>query len=326
MEQPAIPLISAATHVREDPALWRRNLSVEMWERARSLLQDDSPAAISACDPASLMVAMADSGVSEVLLYPTLARRFFAARDAQLQQSCFRLYNDWMIDYCRSQHGRLFGIAMLSAYDIEAAVGELERCRQAGLKGAEIWETPDPALPFSSDHYEPLWKAAQTLRFPISLHAIQPSHFTKRGGDGTHADAVGIGIAAISNTVYDLIFYGVMERFPDLNFVLVGQEIGWIPFFFQQLDYYYRRFSKQLTLPLTQAPSEYLRRQVYATFREDRVGIRQLVEHDAANFMWSSEFSEPSEDRGTRADPLAPLTPSQRAQVTHTNAMRLYRI
>jgi len=260
-----------------------------------------------------------------VLLYATVARRFFALRDPELQQSCFRLYNDWMIDYCQSARERLFGIAMLATYDIEAAVDEIKRCHQAGLKGAEIWEIPDPAIPFSSNHYEPLWEAACALKLPISIHATQPARFTKGGADGTRVDAVGKELGAISNAVYDLIFYGVMERFPDLNIVLVGQEIGWIPFFFQQLDYYYRRFSKQLTLPLKQAPSEYLRRQIHATLCEDAVGIRQLVGRDAANFMWSSELFEPAYERAL-VDRLAPLTSEQRAQLTYANAMRLYQI
>ena len=318
-------LISAATHVGESPALWSRKLSPELWDRARPLLEDAAGAGATG-DPHSLLATMARTGTSGAVLYPTLARRFFTLRDPELQQACFRVYNDWMIDYCESGRGRLFGIALLSTYDIDEAVSELKRCRQAGLHGAEIWETPDPAIPFSSGHYEPLWEAAQLLEMPISIHAVKPAGRSGNRSNGSHADAVGAAIAAISDTVYDLIFYGVMERFARLNFVLVGQEIGWMPFFFQQLDYYYRRFSKQLTLPLKQAPSEYLRRQMYATFSDDAVGVRQLVDREAANFMWSSELHDISHDGGAIANQLAPLAPNQRSEVTHANIARLYQI
>lgn len=319
-----IRLISAATHVGESPALWSRKLSPQLWDRARPLLEDAEVAG-AAGDPHSLLAAMARTGTSGAVLYPTLARRFFTLRDPELQQACFRVYNDWIIDYCQSGRGRLFGIALLSPYDIDEAVSELKRCRQAGLHGAEIWETPDPAIPFSSGHYESLWEAAQRLEMPISIHALQAEHPGGRS-NGSYADAVGAAIAAISDTVYELIFYGVMERFARLNFVLVGQEIGWMPFFFQQLDYYYRRFSKQLTLPLKQAPSEYLRRQMYATFSNDAVGVRQLVEREAANYMWSSELDESSRDGGAITNQLAPLAPTQRSEVTHANIARLYQI
>jgi predicted TIM-barrel fold metal-dependent hydrolase len=52
--------------------------------------------------------------------------------DHELEAACCRVYNDWLIDYCSARPDRLIGIAMLSMYDIDGAVKELERCRKAG--------------------------------------------------------------------------------------------------------------------------------------------------------------------------------------------------
>ena len=68
------------------------------------------------------------------------------------------------------------------------------------------------------------------------------------------------------------IFYGILDRYPQLKLVIVENEIGWIPFFLQQWDYYYRRFRKANPPPITREPSEYFNRQVYATFFNDAVG------------------------------------------------------
>ena len=44
------------------------------------------------------------------------------------------------IEYCSVAPERLIGIAMISLYNVERAVAELERCRKLGLRGAIIWQ------------------------------------------------------------------------------------------------------------------------------------------------------------------------------------------
>jgi predicted TIM-barrel fold metal-dependent hydrolase len=114
---------------------------------------------------------MAKDGVSEVL-YPTLGLQLYAIPEAALQEACFATYNDWLIDYCKIAGDRLLGVATIACYDIDHAVAELRRCRNAGLRGAEIWQAPHPDLPLYSEHYEPLWSALEELEMPLSLHIL----------------------------------------------------------------------------------------------------------------------------------------------------------
>ncbi len=109
-------------------------------------------------------------GVKAELLYPSLGGRLFHIEDAALQEACVQVYNDWLIEYCKTAPDRLLGIAMISAYDADRAAKELERCKKEGLCGASIWQLPPPELPFTSSHYESFWAAAQDLAMPISLH------------------------------------------------------------------------------------------------------------------------------------------------------------
>ena len=55
-------------------------------------------------------------GVSAEVLYPTLGLRLFALENAELQEACFQIANDWVIDYCKAAPGRLVGIPMISLY------------------------------------------------------------------------------------------------------------------------------------------------------------------------------------------------------------------
>src|SRR6266508_4425043 len=73
----------------------------------------------------------------------------------------------------RANHLRPGGWDPVARLDDMAADGisaEVERCRRAGLRGATIWIIPPEGLPFTSDHYERFWAAAQGLDIPVSMH------------------------------------------------------------------------------------------------------------------------------------------------------------
>ena len=120
-------------------------------------------------DPKARVQEMAVDGVSAEVLYPTLGLRLFALEDAELQEACFEIANDWLIDYCNAHPDKLVGVPSVSLYNIDNAIKELERCKKAGLVGCLIWQVPPPHLPFTSDHYN---------RFcgPGSPDARQPAH------------------------------------------------------------------------------------------------------------------------------------------------------
>src|SRR5260221_6161503 len=123
-------------------------------------------------DPNARIKEMEVDGLSAEVLYPTLMLKLFALEDAGLQEACFRVYNDWLIEYCSVNREHLVGVASISAYDIDHAVKELERCRKAGLRGALIWQAPHPDLPFHSKHYDRFWASALYLKTPVSMHIL----------------------------------------------------------------------------------------------------------------------------------------------------------
>ena len=50
-------------------------------------------------DPRARLDEMAVDGVSAEVLYATHGLRLYALEDADLQEACFQIANDWMIDY-----------------------------------------------------------------------------------------------------------------------------------------------------------------------------------------------------------------------------------
>ena len=90
---------------------------------------------------------------------------------------------------------------------------------------------------------------------PVSLHILtghgyhkNPAYFTGQGVEN-YRGSVNMKMDEIANATFDLICYGVLERFPKLRFLSVENEVGWAPFYLQQWDYYYRRFLSKNPLP-----------------------------------------------------------------------------
>jgi predicted TIM-barrel fold metal-dependent hydrolase len=333
-------LISSDSHVIEPEGLWTKRLPKAFQERAPGFggrRKGDHPGAMEGTNRVNEMAA---DGVSAEVLYPTHGLKALSLDDPELEEACARVYNDWLIEYCQAAPDRLIGLAMLSMYNVEGAVKEMERCRKAGLPGSVIWQVPPPELPFTSDHYDPFWAAAQELQMPVSLHILSGHGYSKSRAFGQSAGARGINQERNSvnqklfqaiDALYDFIFSGVLERFPRLKLVLVENEIGWIPFILEQWDYYFKRHGVgRAGLTLKRLPSEYFHEQVYATFFNDAVGGHTLSWWGVDNCMWSNDYPHGNStwprSREVVARDMGNLPTEARAKLLRENVARLYHI
>ena len=356
-------LISADSHVTEPGDLWTKQLPAAVRDRApnfkdayasrggrpplrlegqrasdlkkaaesKQLRYDDRA---GGRDPRERLKAMAMDGVVGEVLYPTLGGRLFYLEDAELQHACFQVYNDWLVEYCSAVPKNLFGIAAISTYDIDLAVKEITRCKRAGLRGAMIWQYPPKELPFTSNHYDRFWTAAQDLQMPVSLH-ISTGHGSSKGfrnerGMESYRRTINGRTQEIMDALFEIVFSGVLERFPRLQLVTVENEVGWIPFWLQQCDRYFERYRFIDPLPMKKLPSEYFCRQVYATFFNDEVGGRNLSWWGVDNCMWSSDYPHSNttwpHSREVIGRDLGHLPPAARSKLVGGNVARLYNL
>jgi predicted TIM-barrel fold metal-dependent hydrolase len=171
---------------------------------------------------------------------------------------------------------------------------------------------------------------------PVNLHILTGHNYSKDGLGATgqragvehYRGSVNLKAFDAINALFDLIFYGVLERYPRLKIVIVENEIGWIPFFLQQWDYYYRRKTERTAPPVSQTPSDYFYRQVYATFFDDAVGGHNLSWWGLDNCMWSNDYPHHNStwpnSREVIARHLGHLRPEDRAKLVHGNVAALY--
>jgi predicted TIM-barrel fold metal-dependent hydrolase len=329
-------IISADSHVMEPHDLWSSTLSARFGDKAPSFRPSVEGEGFQSrpggTDPQKRLEEMAqDPGLSAEVLYPTRGLNLFGLPEADLQEACFKVYNDWLIDYCKVAGERLVGVACISCYNIDKAVEELRRCRNAGLPSAEIWQAPHPDLPFKAEHYEPLWFALEELQMPLSLHILTGHSYHMSGrprGVEHYRGSVNLKLFDAMNMLFDFIFYGILDRHPGLKIVSVENEVGWMPFLIQQWDYYFRRHRKNHEVSIDQEPSFYVDRQVYATFFNDAVGGHNLTWWGQDHLMWSNDYPHanstwPNSYKVIERD-LSNLGPDIRAKIVRENVAKLY--
>lgn len=244
----------------------------------------------SVWDPAERLKEQDRDGVSAEVLYTSLGMFLYGMEDADLRAACFRVYNDFVAEYCNYSRKRMVGLGLITLEDIGAGVKELERCAQKGLRGAMIWASAPEERPYTHPDYDPFWAAAQDLRMPVSLHILTER---RGGGIGGRRHFLVSYLAVphgIQKTLGVMIFGGVLERFPNLTLISAENDVSWIPHFMYRLDHAYDRFRHFQGVNLPLKPSEYVKRQVYGTFQFETIG-RDLVEfYGADRMMWSSDY------------------------------------
>ena len=281
-------------------------------------------------DPAERIKDQEIDGVQCEVIYTTLGARLFGLQDAEFQCACFRAFNGWLTEFCSYDPRRLAGVGLIPLDDIGEAIKELEFCAKSGLRGAAIWAATPEDKPFGSKIYEPFWQAASEAGLPLSLHlATGATFFAKQRTTQTLAPEGYVNaMYEVPRSLCALVYAGVMERHPRLNFISVENDVGWLPHFLYRLDHAYEKYWAMMSEPLPHPPSEYLRRQLYATFQDDPVGPATHQLFGENNYMWASDYPHSDSTWPNSRDIIKRTFGGLPAEVTHKiifeNVARLY--
>jgi predicted TIM-barrel fold metal-dependent hydrolase len=267
-------------------------------------------------------------GVSGEVIYGILGA---AGRldDAEVAACVVHTYNAWLADFCAAVPGRFAGIGCLSSGDPKAASDEMRRCAQLGLKGAELGFTHE-MTPLWHEDWEPIWHASDETGLPVHIHTVGPPVDRRWLGDADHyrpwlATHISTFQLPMMGVLAAIVFGGALERHPRMRVVIGEAGIGWLPYALERLDYEWEDQFKDL---VPRPPSEYWRRQMYATFQVDRTGLENLDRIGVDTVMWGSDFPHPDgtwpDSREILAPQLAGLAPDVVRKVVCDNAARLY--
>ncbi|MGH8014547.1 MAG: amidohydrolase family protein [Candidatus Binataceae bacterium] len=97
-------------------------------------------------------------------------------------------------------------------------------------------------------------------------------------------------IHEVQRSLTSIIMSGVLERFPKPIIVSAENDVDWVPHCIYRLDRAHEKFNALSSEPLPMKPSEYIRRQTFATFQDDPVGPAAYKLFGSTNYMWASDF------------------------------------
>ncbi|HET8576502.1 MAG TPA: amidohydrolase family protein [Methylomirabilota bacterium] len=259
---------------------------------ATGLYEDGKKGIRRVTDPALRLKDQERDGVQAEVIYGILGA---ATRlgDHEAATEMFRIYNDWLVEFCRHAPERFIGLACLPYGDIEAAVAEIHRVAKLGLRGMELscsWDMEPMWHPL----WEPLWQAVNDVNLPLHFHtfpSLPPEKLAQQTGR-TRRAALFTVVSGFQmnlvNIVAAVIGAAVLERYPNLRIAFGESGIGWLPYALDRMDFEWEdRFRD---LGLTMRPSDYWRRQCKATFQFDRIGTKLAEDIGVETLMWGSDY------------------------------------
>jgi uncharacterized protein len=355
-------LISADSHVNEPPSLWQDRVSAKFRDRAPRVERlDEGDAWIlegvddpvnfgwNACaglepekvegwvrfediraggyDPAARIVEMDRDRVDAEVLYPTprLSQAVIANPDPAFHLELVRAYNDWLTEYVAHAPDRFGGLALLPNVGAGATVEELDRVLgRPGIRGVLIGAYPNGTLePEPED--DKVWGRLVDAGVPLNIHvsmslSLPSAHRSKLPGFGRFYDA--------PNRMVQMIFSGMLDRFPELQIAIAEVDCGWVPYVKEQIDNNYLRLAIVNGYEHELLPSEYIERHFHFGYISDAAGIDNRQRIGVERIMWSSDYPHISADwpnswRTIEAS-FSGVPRAERDLILAGNAARLY--
>ncbi|MDB5968679.1 MAG: amidohydrolase [Hydrocarboniphaga sp.] len=293
------------------------------------------------------IAVMDAAGIHAQIVYPNIlgfGGQASAKVDPALRLICTQIYNDAMAELQEESKSRLFPMALLPWWDVKAAVKETERCVAMGLRGININSDPHfqkdengaQIKDLGSKHWDPLWEVCVDKDLPVNFHigASETSidWMGQQGWPSLPRDLrSGISGAMLffnnGKVVSNLIYSGMLDRFPKIKFVSVESGVGWVPFLMEALDYQLAEIAEGKKFDLK--PSEYFQRNFYACFWFEQKDISHTLRAAGIdNVLFETDFPHPTslfpiENIEAR---LNGLTEQERDKVLSLNAAKLYKI
>ncbi|EIV91914.1 amidohydrolase family protein [Frankia sp. QA3] len=276
-------------------------------------------------------------GVLASLNFPTFAQfcgQFLtrATADRELGLAVVRAYNDWHIDEWAGAHpGRIIPLAVMPLWDAELMAAEIRRVAAKGCHAVTFSENPAKlGLPsLHSRSWDPFWAACAETNVVVCLHIGSSSQVPVTAEDAPMEVSIALSPMNTQSTLTDLLFSGVLPRFPDLRIALSEGGIGWIPYTLERCDYVYRHHRAWTGTELgDRLPSELFRDQIYSCFIDDPAGLVLRERVGLHTIMWECDY--PHGDSTWPNSPeelarsLAGIPDDEVNAITHGNALRAF--
>ncbi len=243
-------------------------------------------------DPKVRLADMDTEGIDMAVLFGT---ELSIGQDAYSPEVC-KGYNDWLAEYCQADPRRLKGVALVPVGDMKAARRELRRA--VGKQGfvALFMKPSMEDKRCDSEYFHPLYDEAQDLNVPLMLHIPHGANHVI--SQRFHYDFVRMHAAmhpfGMMLAVMDVIYSGLLDRFPKLRIGFMEGQVGWLPWFIWRLDEQHEEYMHRpgMRSTLTMLPSEYVKqgRMFFSCDLEEKYLPFAAKNLGADHIVWASDY------------------------------------
>jgi predicted TIM-barrel fold metal-dependent hydrolase len=250
-------------------------------------------------DPVERLKDMDLNHTEASLCFPTFPRfcgqTFNEAKDKDLAHACVRAYNDWMVEeWCGDSNGRLIPLILIPLWDVDLAVAEVQRNAVRGVRAVCFSELPAKlGLPsIHTGYWDPFFAACADNDVVINMHIGSSSSMATASADAPPAVQITLSFNYALVSMCDYLFSGVFSRFPNLKAAYSEGQMGWIPFVLQRADdvWHEHRGWAGVADRITEPPSNYFFRNIYACFFRDSFGIEVIEKVGADNITFETDY------------------------------------
>jgi len=216
--------------------------------------------------------------------------------DPDLAAAISKAYNDWMFDFCKVAPERMFGAGIVAPHNISAAVEETRRCvKELGFKSVLMRPNHVNGKMWSDPYYDPLWEECQKLNIPIGFHEAGRVYLPQPALSDlipsfTMFNTLSFPMANMFACT-DMIYGGVMERFPKLKVAYLEGNCSWLPWLLWRMEEYgeLTGIAEHPQMKLT--PLEYFQRQCWGAVECDEHVAKFIPEFGLEdNIVFSTDY------------------------------------
>ena len=291
-------------------------------------------------EPGQRLKALDRDRIDAEVLFPNGPGGTFFYDDADFELACVRAYNDALAEF-RQVSDRFIPLAAIPFMSpMETIVAEVERAVRTGHLGINMLGDPSAGLKdlknLGDPFWAPLWSVCQELGIGVHLHASaglagklslpQWQGYSRRQ---SHCVSTLRNFCTATQFVPFLIFSGLLERYPRLNWVFAETGLGWVSSVLEACDFEWDK-RHLWTEGIRTRPSDQFRRQIYVDFWFETVGIQMRDYIGVDNILWESDFPHITSTYPKSWDAvehsLAGVSSADREKILYRNAARLYRL
>ena len=252
------------------------------------------------CTPAVWLEGMDAEGIDVAILMPTrmLGMLMVDGLDSDQALAVCRVYNDWAAEFCAYAPERFKFWAWIPKQSAELAAAEARRCMtELGAIGAAMPSHGVDDHLLLDEFFEPLWAELNALDAPLGLHVSNSARHDNirvryQGHPKTEVLMRSIaGVYYAMTSVEELIYGGVLERYPRIKPVVMETSVGWLPWLLWRMDEMWETFGPDAGHSLALQPSDYFRRQCFAVADCDEALARYVVDYGLeSNILFSTDY------------------------------------